>query len=84
LYLSWAGVSWCALAGGGVPCILVRLFCSLLLGVFSAFGVYVLRVLLGFTGKLWLLLCILPVYLGAPYAFINKVFLLTKKKKILA
>jgi hypothetical protein len=39
LYLSWAGVGWCTLAGGGVPCILVGLFCSLLLGVFSASGV---------------------------------------------
>jgi hypothetical protein len=34
-----------------------------------------------FVAELWFFLCILPVYLGAPYAFINKVFLLIKKKQ---
>jgi len=28
-----------------------------------------------------LLLCILPVYLGAPYAFFNEIILLIKKKE---
>jgi hypothetical protein len=37
----------------------------------------VLWVLLGFCG----LALVVPVYLGAPYAFFNKVFLLIKKKK---
>jgi len=38
--------------------------------------------LCGLVGWLWLFLCILPVYLGAPYAFILiKLSLLIKKKK---
>jgi hypothetical protein len=57
------------LAGGGLPCILVVPFCSLLLGVFRLMG-------FRFCG----LALAVPVYLGASYAFINKVFLLIKKK----
>jgi hypothetical protein len=39
-------------------------------------------VLLGFLcGLAELLLCIHPVYLGAPYAFLMKFFYLSKKKK---
>jgi hypothetical protein len=34
-----------------------------------------------FVGWLWLFLCILPVYLGTPYAFSNKTFLTYQKKK---
>jgi hypothetical protein len=37
--------------------------------------------LLGFVGYLWLLLCIFPMYLGASYAFINKVSYLSYQKK---
>jgi hypothetical protein len=40
-----------------------------------------LLVFLGFCGLALVFPCILPVYLGAPYAFFNKVFLLIKKKK---
>jgi hypothetical protein len=32
-----------------------------------------------FVGWLWLFLCILPVYLGAPYAFYKKILLIKKK-----
>jgi len=35
-----------------------------------------------FVGWLWLFLCILPEYLGAPYAFSNKTFLTSQKKKL--
>jgi hypothetical protein len=56
---------------------LVGFYCSLF-GVFLRFrGVRVLLVLLGFSG----LALVVPVYLGAPYAFFNKVFLLIKKKR---
>jgi len=57
------------LAGGGLPCILVVPFCSLLLGVFRLMG-------FRFCG----LALAVPVYLGVSYAFINKVFLLIKNK----
>lgn len=36
---------------------------------------------LSFCGLVWLVLCIFSVYLGAPYAFLIKSFLLIKKKK---
>jgi hypothetical protein len=63
--------------GWWVVLFLVGCYCSLFQG-FSLFsGVRVLLVLLGFYG----LALVVPVYLGAPYAFINKVFLLIKKKK---
>jgi len=55
---------------------LVGSFCSLFL-VFSFSGALVLWVLLGFYG----LALVVPVYLGAPYAFFYKVFLLIEKKK---
>jgi hypothetical protein len=44
--------------------------------VYLFWGVRVLLFLLDFCG----LALVVPVYLGAPYAFINKVFLLIKKK----
>jgi hypothetical protein len=33
-----------------------------------------------FCGLVWLFLCILPVYLGASYAFFNKTFITYQKK----
>jgi hypothetical protein len=53
---------------------LVGSFCSFFLGVFFVFWG------LGFVGFCRLAL-VVPVYLEAPYAFINKVFLLIKKNK---
>jgi hypothetical protein len=63
--------------GGGLFSILLRFYCSLFWGFSSVSGVWVLLFLLGFCG----LALVVPVYVGAPYAFINKVFLLIKKKK---
>jgi len=63
--------------GWWIVLFLVECYCSLFRGFSSISGVRVLLVLLGFC-KLAL---VVPVYLGAPYAFINKVFLLIKKKK---
>jgi hypothetical protein len=37
--------------------------------------------MLGFCGLVLVLLCILPVYLRAPYVFFHKFCLLIKKKK---
>jgi hypothetical protein len=62
--------------GWWVVLFLVGCYCSLIWGPSSISGVRVLLVLLGFCG----LALVVPVYLGAPYAFINKVFLLIKKK----
>jgi len=61
--------------GWWVVLFLVGCFCSLFWGFSSISGVRVLLVLLGLCG----LALVVPVYLGAPYAFINKVFLLIKK-----
>jgi len=60
----------------GVSFVLWRLLLCLL-GVF-------LWVFLGFLcGLAGLLLCILPMYLGAPYAFFNEILLLIKKNVML-
>jgi len=61
-----------------------RCFClGSFVGCFRVF-VRVLRFFCGFcwvsSGKLWFLLCILLVYLGALYAFFNNVFTYQKKK----
>jgi hypothetical protein len=61
--------------GWWVVLFLVGCYCSLFRGFSSFSGVRVLLVLLSFCG----LALVVPVYLEAPYAFINKVFLLIKK-----
>jgi hypothetical protein len=63
--------------GGGLFSFLLGFYCSLFLGFSSDSGVWVLLFLLGFCGLA------LVVYVGAPYVFINKVFLLIKKRKII-
>jgi len=63
--------------GWWVVLFLVGCYCSLFRGFSSFPGVWVLLVLLGFCG----LALVVPVYFGAPYAFINIVLLLIKKKK---
>jgi hypothetical protein len=56
---------------------LVGSFCSLFLVFFFWFsGALVLLVLLGFC----VLALIVPAYVGAPYALLNKIFLLIKNK----
>lgn len=60
-------------------------FVGCLLGVISVFrfclGVFLLGFCSGFFGSALALLCILPVYVGAPYAFFSiKFYLLIKKK----
>jgi hypothetical protein len=64
--------------GGGLFSFLRGFYCSLFWGFSSVSGVWVLLFLLGFCG----FALVVPVYIGAPYAFINKVFLLIKKKNI--
>jgi hypothetical protein len=54
------------------PVFLVGSFCGLFLGVLF----WALGVLLGFCG----LVLVAPVYLGAPYTFINKILLTYRKK----